>query len=80
MVVTVITWILEGMHGWPVDAVVILSIVLLNGLLSYFQEAKADQAAAALAKMVSAMATTRYSQPLMRSTNGNRQAANRMKV
>ncbi|MES2090687.1 MAG: cation-translocating P-type ATPase [Pseudomonadota bacterium] len=49
--ITVFVWFLEGASGWPVDAVVIMVIVLFNGLLVYSQEAKAAHAAAALANM-----------------------------
>ncbi len=41
----------EGRHGWPVDAIVIAIIVILNGVLGYVQEAKAADAVAALARM-----------------------------
>lgn len=51
VLITVAAWILDGCSGWPVDAIVILMIVLFNALLGYSQEAKAAQAAAALAKM-----------------------------
>ena len=44
-------WALEGGEGWPVDAIVIGSIVVLNVLLGYVQEAKAQNAVAALARM-----------------------------
>jgi len=37
--------------GWPVDAIVIAVVVVLNGLLAYLQEAKAADAVAALARM-----------------------------
>ena len=46
----------EGRAGWPVDAVVIASIVLLNAVLGHVQEAKAIHAVAALAKMSAASA------------------------
>jgi len=47
-------WLVEGGHGWPVDAVVIALVIVLNGALGYAQEAKADSAVAALAGMTSA--------------------------
>ena len=47
-------WLVEGGHGWPVDAVVIALVIVLNGALGYAQEAKADSAVAALASMTSA--------------------------
>ena len=50
---------IEGSAGWPVDAIVIATIVLLNGVLVYVQEAKADNAVAALARMTAATSAVR---------------------
>ena len=44
-------WIIEGRVGWPVDAMVITVVVLINAVIGYVQENKATQAVAALAKM-----------------------------
>ena len=44
-------WWVEGRVGWPVDAIVITMVVLLNGALGYVQEAKARDAVAALGRM-----------------------------
>ncbi len=52
--VALTAWLIEGRVGWPVDAVVIAAIVLLNGVLGFVQEAKAENAVAALAKMTAA--------------------------
>jgi Ca2+-transporting ATPase len=41
----------HGVSGWPVDAIVIALIVILNGVLGHVQEAKAHDAVAALARM-----------------------------
>jgi len=49
--ITLLAWALEGRQGLPVDAVVILAIVLLNAALGFAQEARSESAAAALAKM-----------------------------
>ena len=49
-----VAWTIEGAVGWPVDAIVIAMIVLLNGVLGYLQEAKAENAVAALAQMTAA--------------------------
>ncbi|MDB5929399.1 MAG: ATPase, P-type (transporting), superfamily, subfamily [Polaromonas sp.] len=49
--VALVAWGVEGRVGWPVDAIVIAAIVLLNGVLGYAQEAKAENAVAALARM-----------------------------
>lgn len=51
VVVTLSVWWVEGAHGWPIDALVILVIVLLNALLGFLQEARAQRAAAALARL-----------------------------
>ena len=50
-VIALAAWVIEGMDGWPVDAIVIALVVLLNGALGYVQEAKAESAVAALARM-----------------------------
>ena len=44
-------WFIEGRVGWPVDAIVIAIVVLSNAALGHAQEAKAENAVAALAKM-----------------------------
>jgi len=43
-----------GVAGWPLDAIVIAAVVVLNAVLGWLQEAKAAQAVAALAKMTTA--------------------------
>jgi magnesium-transporting ATPase (P-type) len=50
-VVSLAAWVSEGSHGWPVDAIVIALIVVANGILGYVQEARAENAVAALAMM-----------------------------
>jgi P-type Ca2+ transporter type 2C len=45
-----------GAAGWPLDAIVITCVVLLNAVLGWLQEAKAAQAVAALEKMTTATA------------------------
>ena len=56
--VALVAWWVEGMdaqgRGWPVDAIVIGAVVLLNGVIGHVQEAKAENAVAALAKMTAA--------------------------
>src|SRR5690606_6080064 len=49
--ISAVAWWAEGASGWPVDALVIAVIVLLNAVLGFVQEAKASSAVAALAKM-----------------------------
>ena len=51
VVVALFVWVIEGLIGWPVDAFAIMTIVVLNGVLGYAQEAKAQNAVAALARM-----------------------------
>ena len=43
-----------GVASWPLDAMVIAAVVVLNAVLGWLQEAKAAQAVAALAKMTTA--------------------------
>ena len=52
--VALVAWGVEGWKGWPVDAIVIAIVVLLNGALGYLEEAKARDAVAALARMTEA--------------------------
>ncbi|MDQ0092484.1 cation-translocating P-type ATPase [Paeniglutamicibacter psychrophenolicus] len=47
-------WAVEGAIGVPVDAVVIAVVVLLNGMLGFVQESKAENAVAALQSMTAA--------------------------
>lgn len=51
ILISVIAWAVEGWVGWPIDALVILLIVVGNAILGYVQENKAQNAVAALAKM-----------------------------
>ncbi len=57
VVVALVAWWVEGHAGWPVDAIVIAAVVLLNGVIGLVQEAKAQNAVAALAKMTAATTT-----------------------
>jgi len=62
--VSLLAWAIEGRHGWPVDAIVILAIVLLNAVLGLVQEARAENAVAALARITAATsAVLRDGQP-----------------
>ena len=51
VVIALVAWVIEGRSGWPVDALVISMVVLLNGVLGYIQEARAENAVAALARL-----------------------------
>ena len=51
VVISLAAWAIEGAAGWPVDALVIALIVAANGMLGYMQEARAQNAVAALARM-----------------------------
>ncbi len=65
IVIALAAWFVEGRIGWPVDALVIAVVVLLNGALGFMQEAKARDAVAALARMTEATsAVMRDGQPL----------------
>ncbi len=54
--VSVVAWASEGADGVPYEALVIAVIVVLNGLLGFVQEARAEQAVAALQRMAAARA------------------------
>ncbi|MGH8916164.1 MAG: cation-translocating P-type ATPase [Acidimicrobiia bacterium] len=56
VVVSLIAWLLEDTDEIPFDAIVIVAIVLLNAILGYVQEAKAEEAVAALQRMAAATA------------------------
>ena len=49
--ITLLVWLSEGAGGWPIDALVILVIVLLKALLGFFQEVRSQRAATALARL-----------------------------
>jgi potassium/sodium efflux P-type ATPase len=53
--ITLTIWILDGFPGWPVDAIVIAAIIVFNAVLGYLQEAKAEHAIAALARMTTVL-------------------------
>lgn len=55
--VSLIAWGFEGAEGVPVDAIVIAAIVILNAILGFTQEAKAEGAVAALGTMTAAAST-----------------------
>jgi len=57
LIASLAVWVVEGATGWPVDAVVIGAILVLNALLGYLQEARAEHAVDALALMTAATAT-----------------------
>lgn len=64
--ISLAAWAVEGRHGWPIDAVVIAIVVLLNGALGYLEEAKARDAVAALARMTQASSSViRESQTML---------------
>src|SRR6266542_3319273 len=49
--VSVAAWAAQGGDSWPVDAIVILAIVVLNAVLGDVQPARAENAVAALRRM-----------------------------
>jgi Ca2+-transporting ATPase len=57
VVVSLAAWWFEGAHGWPFEALVVLGIVIANALLGYVEEAKAEQAIAALQRLTEASAS-----------------------
>ncbi|MTB87049.1 cation-translocating P-type ATPase [Aeromicrobium senzhongii] len=57
VVISLVSWAIEGAEGLPVDAVVIAIVVILNAVLGYTQEARAEDAVAALGSMTAATST-----------------------
>lgn len=57
LIASLAVWAVEGAAGWPVDAVVIAIILFLNALLGYAQEAHAERAVGALARLAATSAT-----------------------
>lgn len=51
VVIALAAWLIEGCEGWPIDALVIAAVLLLNAALGFIQESKAADAVAALARM-----------------------------
>ena len=54
--VSLVAWMLEGRDEAPFDAIVIAAIVIANAVLGYVQEARAEQAVAALQRLAAATA------------------------
>ncbi len=51
IVVSLVVWLLEGSEGVPFEAIVIGVIVVLNAVIGFLQEARAQQAVEALRRM-----------------------------
>ncbi len=50
-VISFVAWVIEEEGGLPYEALTILAIVILNAVLGYMQENRAEQAVAALQAM-----------------------------
>ncbi|MGV3759012.1 MAG: cation-translocating P-type ATPase, partial [Actinomycetota bacterium] len=57
VVVSLAAWVAEGAEGVPFEVIVILGIVAANAVLGYVQEARAEEAVAALRAMAASSAT-----------------------
>jgi P-type Ca2+ transporter type 2C len=55
--VSVVAWFAEGATGLPVDAIVIVAVLVLNAGIGLAQERRAEDAVAALARLTAATAT-----------------------
>jgi P-type Ca2+ transporter type 2C len=57
IVISVLAWAFEGAAGLPYDAIVIAVIVVLNAVLGYVQQARAEHAVEALQRLSATAAT-----------------------
>jgi Ca2+-transporting ATPase len=71
IVVALIAWKMDGADGWPVDAIVVALVVLLNGVLGFAQQAKAHHAVAALARLTAASANVLRGGQVLRVPNAD---------
>lgn len=55
--VSVVSWLAEGAHGVPVDAIVIAIVVVINAAIGLIEENRAETAVAALQSMTAATST-----------------------
>ena len=55
--ISLVTWGMEGADGIPFEALVIAVILVANGVLGYVQEARAEDAVAALQRMAAPVAS-----------------------
>lgn len=55
--ISLAVWVMNGASEWPIDALVIAAIIVVNALLGYVQQARAEHAVEALARMSAATAT-----------------------
>ncbi|MES3021527.1 MAG: cation-translocating P-type ATPase [Pseudomonadota bacterium] len=66
VLISLLAWTMEGRAGWPVDAIVIGLVIVLNGILGFLQESKAQDAVAALSNMTAPSASVLRDGRLMR--------------
>jgi len=59
IVISGVAWVAEGAEAMPVEAIVIAAIVVAKAVLGFVQQARAEDAVAALAKLTAATSTVR---------------------
>lgn len=55
--VSSVAWLADGASDWPVDTILIVAVVVLNGTLGYLQQTRAERAVEALRAMGGLAAT-----------------------
>jgi P-type Ca2+ transporter type 2C len=64
--VAIAAWLAEGHVSWPVDAIVIALVVVANAVIGYVQEARAESAVAALARLTAVTSSVMRDGAVMR--------------
>ena len=64
--ISLLAWVLDDEEGWPIDALVIAAVVLLNAVLGWGEQSKARRAVAELARLSAATSSVLRSSKVQR--------------